>query len=317
MNSLTLTLTKRLFFLFTIFLFNNGLIRAQTYTTVANGNWNAAATWQGGVIPPNINPLPAGATVNIRHTVNFNIGGNITNNGVIRIEPSGGSVARLTVPTGANVENYATGQFYIINGSYVQFRFVPGNNGQPYSGNTPGAAIQAGTFKNIGGYIECTNFYAEIAQDWTNESNGRRVYKNGCIYTGQNFSLSGASSIDTLIGINLSIGWHGSGNFELSDGSMYFQGFRCQMAGTSGSFSLNSGTVSGDIDYIYLRNHVVPFNGGGLIFASSSVSGTVNLDAYCSVGGYTANGKFTGTQTSTCALNYFPGNCPLVVQPLL
>jgi hypothetical protein len=294
---------------------------AQTYTTIANGNWNAAATWQGGTIPPNINPLPAAATVNIRHTVNFNIGGNIGNNGTIRIQPIAGTTARLNVPTGTNVENYSTGKFYILDASYVQFRFVPGNDGQPYSGNTPGAALQSGTFKNIGGYIECRNFYAEIAQDWSNESNGVRVYENGCIYTGQNFGLSGSGSIDTLLGINLSIGWHGSGNYTLSDGKVYYQGFRCQLAGTSGSFQLGSGTAWGDIDYIMLRNHVVPFNGGGLIEASSSVNvndpataGTVNLnlDAYHSAT-FNQNGRFIGTRTNTypnSALNYFPANCP-------
>lgn len=292
------------------YIFGSNIVVAQTYTTIANGNWNNAATWQGGIIPPNMNPLPNGATVNIRHTVNFNIGGNIGINGTMRIQPFAGSTARLNVPTGINVEIYSTGRFYIFDGSYVQYRFVPGNDGEPYSGNTPGAAIQSGTFKNIGGFIECRNFYVEIAQDWTNESNGTRIYRNGCIYTGQNFSLSGSGSIDTLININLSIGWHASGNYQLNDGFTYYQGFRCQIAGTSGNFSLNSGSVAGDIDYIFLRNQIVPFNGGGLIFASGSVTGNVNLDAYCSVGGYTSNGKFTGLQTNNCALNYFPGNCP-------
>jgi hypothetical protein len=79
---------------------------------------------------------------------------------------------------------------------------------------------------------------------------------------------------------------------------------------TSGNFKFNSGTISGDIDYIFLRNHIASFNGGGNIEASSSVTGTVNLDARCSAGGYIPASKFTGTQTNTCALTYWPGNCP-------
>ena len=85
------------YYLLTFFLFFSSLIKAQTYSSIANGNWNSAAPWQVGVIPPSVNPLPASANVSIRHTVAFNIGGNITNNGIFRIQPIGGSSARLNV----------------------------------------------------------------------------------------------------------------------------------------------------------------------------------------------------------------------------
>jgi gliding motility-associated-like protein len=305
-------LAYRRAFLLSFLLVNFLLVNAQTYTTIANGNWNTAATWQGGSIPPTAGTIPSTAIINIRHTVAYNTGNNIDNDGTIRIQPITSTTARLDVPTGINLNNFSNGKVYVINGSYVQFRFVPGNDGQPYSGNAPGAALQSGTFKNTGGFVQLLNGYVEIAQDWVNESNGIRVCKNSCIKTGQNFSLSGAASIDTLMGVNLTIGWHSSGNYQANDGTTRFQQTRIQLAGTSGSFQLNSGTATGDIDYINLRNNIVPFNGGGNIFASASliVTGGLNLDAYCSPGGFTSNGKFSGTQTSNCTLNYFPGDCP-------
>jgi len=259
-------------------------ISQTTYTTIANGNWTSASTWQGGSIP-NLSSLPSNATVNIRHTVNYNAGGNIINDGLVIISPVTGTTARLTLPTGINIENKSTGRFIIADGSLVQFRFTPGNDGEPYSGSTPGATKQSGTFKNIGGYILCTNAFIEIAQDWTNESGGRRTIKNSCVFTGQNFSISSSTSRDTLWATNLSIGWHGSGNFSVADATVNYQGFRCQLAGTSGNFELNSGTVSAgsDIDYVFMRNQVAGFNCSGKLVASSSVSGTVNLDAYCTV----------------------------------
>ncbi|NJN35448.1 MAG: hypothetical protein HC817_15505, partial [Saprospiraceae bacterium] len=38
---------------------------------------------------------------------------------------------------------------------------------------------------------------------------------------GQNYSVSSTGSIDTLIDVNISIGWHGSGNFQLADGKSF------------------------------------------------------------------------------------------------
>lgn len=107
------------------------------------------------------------------------------------------------------------------------------------------------------------------------------------------------------------MGWHTSGNIQHNDGSLFTDRVRYQLAGTSGSFQLNSGTLlaGGDIDYFTMRNHITNTLSSGDIFASASVIGTVNLDGYFKgVGNYTPNGRFTGTQTATpdnTAL-YFP-----------
>lgn len=73
---------------------------------------------------------------------------------------------------------------------------------------------------------------------------------------------------------------------------------------------MDSGTATGDIDYIALRNNIVPFIGGGEISASSSLSvgGGLNLDMYCvsPLTQYKPNGKFSGTQIVNCTVSVFP-----------
>ena len=56
-----------------------------TYTSIADGNWNVAGTWDANGIPPN--PIPADATVEINHIIQEAFVGGIpkTNNGTINI----------------------------------------------------------------------------------------------------------------------------------------------------------------------------------------------------------------------------------------
>jgi hypothetical protein len=326
-------------FVIAFVLFSVGAAQAVTYTTIADGNWSSAATWSGGQIPPS--SLTTGNTIEIRHTVSYNVAQPIINRGTIRIQPFAGSTARLLVPTNINVENYAAKPqgFYIINASFLQCRFGPhpsnpqpspglctNNNGEPYSGTAPQAPKLSGTFKNIGGYVEVINADVEVAQDWTSENGGERLMMNSCLRTGQNYSISSSNSFDTLIGVNISIGWHTSGNFDLSDGTIHFQGVKIQLAGTSGNFKLNSGKAFGKIDYVTLRNHITNSIGGGEIFASSSlttsgvssgglpVTGLV-LDAYCvsSPSKYIPNGKFSGTQQLNCTLEFSTNDCQALI----
>ena len=290
--------------LISVLFFSSRLTIAQTHTTVANGNWNSAATWDAAGIPPTPGGnIASSRIINIRHTVTYNLSNDIKNSGTIRIQPTSGTAAQLVIPSGRNIDNNATGKIYVINGMLTQFRFAGGGNS-----GTP----QSGSLKNKGGYIEALNSRIEIAQDWTTEDGGVRVFRNSCLLTGQNFSISGTNTIDTIIDTGISIGWNGSGNFDLSSGRIHFQQARVQLAGTSGNFKLNSGTANGDIDYITLRNHITNVTGSGEIFASSSlnVPGGLNLDAYCvnPPSQYKPNGKFSGAQILNCILTsvYFP-----------
>lgn len=299
---------KQLFLLSGILFFMVLSVDARYYRTIRNGNWTNAATWLGGRIPPDDNPILINDTVIINHTVFFNTGDDMGNEGLLRIQSALGSPAELRLPTATNFVNHLTGKIYIIDAKYTQYRFTPGNNGEPYSGNTPGAPLQAGSFNNIGGYIYARNFVIEVAQDFTCDG-GIRNLALGCLTTGQNYTINGSTAIDSLQSITISIGWHGSGTYALNTGFCYFQNFKFIGAGTSGHFELNSGTIAGSIDTIALRNYIVPFHGGGQIIASSSVIGTANLTAYIAPNGYNPNGKFTGSQTDIFGAYYTPANC--------
>jgi hypothetical protein len=281
-----------------VFLANVSSALAQTFTTQANGDWNNAATWAGGNIPGF--DIGSSQTVIINHVVNYNLSSSLTISGTVRIEPSGGTSAELKMPTGRNTLVETVGRLFIINGKLTQFRFSTGGD----SGTS-----QSGEFINKG-YLETLNSIIEIAQNIKNESGGIRKFVNSCILNGENFQISGSASRDTILGTSISIGWHGSGNFDFSDGLIHFQQAKIQLAGTSGNFKLNSGTANGDIDYITLKNHINNTVGGGEIFASSSLIVTpgLNLDAYCVSydSKYIPNGKFSGTRNSDCSFNLFP-----------
>ena len=287
--------------LFCSLIFINQEISAQTHTTIANGNWTSPSTWASGSAPPSSGTISSSRVINIRHRVTYNGSGDIKNSGTIRIEPVSGTNAELIMPSGRSIENNSTGKIYIINGKLTQFRFAGGGNS---------GSAQSGSFKNLGGYVQSVNSYIEIAQDWTTENGGVRVFRNSCLLTGQNFTISGTNTRDTIIETSISIGWHGSGNFQLSSGSIHFQQAKIQLAGTSGNFQLSSGTANGDIDYITLKNHITNNIGSGEIFASSSLNVTpiLNLDAYCvnPSSQYKPNGKFSGAQIRNCNLNFFP-----------
>jgi hypothetical protein len=92
----------------------------------------------------------------------------------------------------------------------------------------------------------------------------------------------------------ISLGWHGSGNFDFTNGNMNITSTTIWLAGTSGNFKLDSGTVNGDIDNISVK-------GSGEIFASSSLNTTgINLGTYCVSASdkYKPNSKFTGSPTA-------------------
>lgn len=295
-----------------------GSLFGQTYTTIANGNWSSPATWQGGSVPPTAVDLPVGATINVRHTVAYDTGNNLRNRGEIRIQPVAGTTATLNVPSGITIETFTGGRFYIINASLIQCRFAPCNDGQPYNGNQPGAQQNTGTFRNSGGLVEVRSSIVEIAKFWINFS-GIDIIVDSCITLGETFAIkgtAGAFSNETISRSYVSMGWHGPGQFELANGTVTFQEARFQLAGAQNSgFNLQFGTANGDIDYITVRNHIVPFISNAVIFASQSLNTSgLNLDAFClsNIINYQHNNKFSGTQTQNCALNVFPANCSVL-----
>jgi hypothetical protein len=274
------------------------VVKAQTYTTIANGPWANASTWQGGSIPDPTNIL-AGTVINIKHTVTGTSGGTINNYGTININNAGGLSPRLIIPSGVTLNNFIGGKVTIINAEIRQYRYIGGGET-----GTP----QSGSFINAGGIVEITNSFLEIAGGFENKNGGIRKIINSSIVLGTDFKAN-SNSNDTLISTSISAGWFGAGTFDINGGYIYFQSVRIEVANPSGGFKISGSVANGDIDYITLKNHVTNIVSNGTITASASVvSSGLNLDAYyvSSPANYISNSKFSGTQTLIGTLDYFP-----------
>ena len=263
---------------------------AQTYTTIANGPWSSASTWQGGLIP-NANNITATMVINIKHVVTYS-GSDINNAGTIKLTNSGGLAPRLIVGGGINITNNLTGKIYITDAELRQYRFVGG-------GET--GTSQTGVFTNNGGYIAVTNSFVEIARNWSNQLAGVVVFRNSSLELGDAYDLK-TSAIDTLEYSAVSVGMRGTGGFTSNGLSAYFNGLRVEIASTSGTFELKGGIQNGKIDYVTLKNHVTSAYSTGMILIDPVISTSgLSLNSYCiaNVSNYQPNGKVTGTQTAS------------------
>jgi hypothetical protein len=275
-------------------------VKAQTYTTIANGNWNNAATWQGGTIPDATN-IPSTAVINIAHCVTYS-GASIINNGTININNPSGISACLSVAGGINFTNNSSGKVFITSATLRQFRFVGGGQ----SGTS-----QSGYFLNNGGYVKVKSSFIEIAQDWTNQGSGVVVFTNSSLIIGGNYATHN-SAVDTLFSTSVSVGWQnsGSGNFNIGSNNIYFQSCRVEVASTSGNFTISNNVIAnGGIDLISLKNNYTGiFSSGKIEFKPGMVTSGLTLQALCisDISNYSPNGKITGPQTQNCSLNYFP-----------
>ena len=283
-----------------ILLFLSFTVKAQTYTTIANGAWSNAATWQGGTIPPVDGKITAGMVINIKHRVSYTAA-NIDNEGIINISNTGKASPRLIIANGIDITNKTGGQVIINDAELRQYRFT----NRKQSGTT-----QTGNFKNDGGLVDVRNSYVEIAEDWTNENGGKAFFKNSSLAIGKNYDLKN-NSIDTLLYTSVSVGFHGTGDFTVDgiNAVAYYNNLRVQVASVEGNFSLKSGTVNGTIDYITLKNHLTNTISTDKIKADNNLVTTgIRLNSYCVAAStnYEPNGKFIGTQTLTNSLNYFP-----------
>jgi hypothetical protein len=287
------------FVLVSVAIFSAAVVEAQTYTTIANGAWNSASTWKNSSKPPAGN-IGAGVVINVKHVVTYS-GGSFSNEGTINIENPGGVSPRLIVASGVDITNKSTGKINIINGELRQYRFLGVLE-------LVGLA-QTGRFKNDGGYVKVQNSFVEIAQDWSNESNGTVVFRNGILAIGRDFSLKGTAT-DTIENTSVSVGLHGSGSYVAEGAKTFFKNARIEVGNLLGSFELRTGLANGSIEFIGLKNRLTGLPGLGKITAASGLTttGGLSLKSYCLLTAlnFEPNGKFTGTKKLECSANYFP-----------
>ncbi len=233
------------------------------WTTVKAGNWSDPTVWDLGTVPAVIATtglsdgiIPTNDVINVKHNVNYDLSASIDNYGELNIFGD-----TLNVPGGRSLTININGLFTITNGAYITPLF---NGGSPNSG---AILNQGGREIHIGAYIE-------IPQDWKGTANAVRTFINGCLFTGENYSND--LSTDTLINVCIEIGAHNSGNFEMNtdQSNAYFEDVNIKIVGlSSGNTVFQKGTVSGNIESIYLA-------GGGQITTTVDIVGTVDLDYY-------------------------------------
>jgi len=268
-------------------------------------NWNKSSTWLNGN-KPSENNISGSKNVYIRHTVTRTSNNTLKVSGLVHIEPIEGTTAKLILKE-VNVEN--KGIIKVINGYFQNYRF----NGGGDSGNE-----RNGNFYNMdNGYVEVINGVIETAQDWKTEKKAKSYFENACVLVGENYTIDKESSSnnykDVYITSNISLGWHGSGNYKQDKGTIEYNGARIQLAGTSGNFELNNSKASGSIELITFKNHETGGTGGGEIKSSSSLNGNVQLNYYytSSQGDLEDDGNvFTGNKIYQNLTDlYFPNNC--------
>src|SRR5688572_11061104 len=170
---------------------------AQTFTTIANGDWSDPATWSAGDVPPTtINPAQ---TVNINHRVVYDEpndliidGGKLFITGDTLWFPNDGSTG-----TGRSIfvtnDGINIGLLSVTDGGLVMPVFL-----------ADGTTNNSGNIKAETGRIVFFNSYAEMGQNWEATSNSQRKYINSCLKLGENYMNT--NSTDTLFGVCIVLG---------------------------------------------------------------------------------------------------------------
>lgn len=177
---------------------------AQTYNTVANGDWGSRSTWSGGVVPSTT--IAAGKTVNIKNVVTFSQNSNLVVNGTLNITDT------LTYDSKAkkDIQINSTGILSVNGGAIVQ-DMTANNNDLTING----------------GKVFFVNANVTIGGAFTATAGATRSYTNSVIKMGQNYSLAGTNaqpSKDSIVNSLVETGVSGSGNndFQISAyGNLY------------------------------------------------------------------------------------------------
>lgn len=168
----------------------------QTYTTIKNGNWDAAATWLAGKIPPAT--ITSAQTVNVYHEVNFNQDAELKIYGRLNIA---GGVLQFPALYAKRTSVYSGGQLVVINGSFLQ--------------NT---AERKSDVNAEGGRIRFDNALVTVGKGFNATAGSRRLIKNSTIQIGEGFSSQGTTTsfvFDTIQYSTISLG--GSGHFSIKN----------------------------------------------------------------------------------------------------
>lgn len=269
-----------------IFLFGmagTSALFAQTYSTVAVGNWSSASTWDANGVPPE--PIPSGSTVNINHTVFTDGVTQITNGGTFNVVDNSNNpnfylrgTTQFTNNGDFNANSISFGAaLYVESGT----RFD--NNGSfELSGSTNSAVtrLRGGTFNNNGS-MNLLRSLMTIEAAGTSFTNGSSA----------SLSIGRDAQFNILFFTDNNVVWSNAGNVSL-EGLLYFD----EDAGIAENLAGGSITMGGTFGGLYLYSTL---NNAGTISTTTS-SNTIQLFGLLNSAAGTINhdnGSITGNGT--------------------
>ena len=170
---------KRKFFVTFLGIIAASAAMGQTYTTKAAGNWNSAATWEGGSMPGT--SIGAGKTVIVKHAVTFNQASDFSIAGTLSIE---GDTLKFDGSYDKKVLIAATGVLNIKNGGFIQL------------------GTKKGEMEVNAGRITMENGRMVIGKLLKSLAGTKKTLKNSTLVVREKYELEGTSSkrsLDTLV----------------------------------------------------------------------------------------------------------------------
>ncbi|MCB9267294.1 MAG: T9SS type A sorting domain-containing protein [Lewinellaceae bacterium] len=276
-------------FLFTLLFLLTNLVGAQTYTTVASGDWTSPSTWDGNGVPPGT--IPAGATVNIDHKVSIFSGTTVENDGTILIR---NEQAGLTVNGGATLNNdnqITVGPYpttvvnYVINvyGVLNNTGTVTVNGG---TNGPDGRTRYGGSLNNLpGGLVEIYDVVQFSGS--VNNSQGATIRKYAGFTQGGTFS--GTFENDGLFeqlggSFNVRQGstFNNNATGVIENSGFFDIGFFGGTLNNTGTINNNNGGAFGVNPYSFsgaLNSAAGQINNSGVFFGNGGVNGSTVLSS--------------------------------------
>src|SRR5687768_1854133 len=262
---------RRVAVAFTLLIIGTSLF-ATNYTAKSEGGlWSSSSTWVGGEAPGNT--IYANDEVEINGTAviydlqsDLKVYGtlNITNEASLQFPETPGEPGQgksIQMESDAAVVN-------VIGSDLIMPVFL--SDGSNNNGN----------FDHKNGVFTSMNSYMEVGQNWGSSYDGSgpeptRIIINSCLLVGENFDNSGG--IDTLIGVCMQLGLHGSGNFVNSSNALRYVESTSILLMGSGNVSNSSGSIlsGGLFSRLFISD-------GNL---DNSGEWTANILSYCVNGG--------------------------------
>lgn len=183
-------------------------LQAVTYSFNFSGNWNTAARWSGGVIPPN--PLPAGDEIIIKANCTQNVDVTISPGANMTINTS----VTLTINAGfiLNVQgSFANNGSVSVLGTFRQSSTGTANNGGVITNSSGSVFANNGTFNNNSSGIVTNNNGSSFTNSSTFNNNSGGTINNN---SGADVQNSGTFNNNTGGVVNNGGIWTNNGTFE-------------------------------------------------------------------------------------------------------